>query len=236
MPQGTKWSELATATHTCGIRNDGQLFCWGSNFYGQLGIGTTEDMLTLTTAVTGTWSHVAVENSYTCAIRADHSLWCWGADQPDVKHLVPTRVDLATDWDSLAVSGNKNCAVKVTGTLWCWGTMPDGSAANTPTQIGAATDWKSIALGVARCGVKTGGTLWCWDSADALGDGSPIRYDLNGNYITAQTPTQIGTDTDWEAVTTGGPQCGLKTDGTVLCWGRRAKQVPLFATTPVVLN
>ena len=27
-------------THTCATRSDGTLWCWGSNAYGQIGIGT----------------------------------------------------------------------------------------------------------------------------------------------------------------------------------------------------
>lgn len=242
IPAGTRWTELATGYHTCGIRSDDQLFCWGRNDAGELGDGTSGNatLAPSDTPVGGTWNHVAVNGTATCAIASDHSLWCWGQDQPatpDVKHLVPTRIDLATDWDAIAMANAAEiCAIKTTGTLWCWGRMSNAAEPeyrNTPKQVGAATDWKAIALGTARCGVKTDGTLWCWDNADALGDGSPIHYDRNGDYDSALEPTQIGTATDWKAVTTGSPQCGLKTDGTVLCWGRNAKPVTGILTTPV---
>ena len=70
----------AGGDHTCGIRLDGTLWCWGDDLRGELGddsfvvsrisptqVGTDSD-----------WVVVSAGYSHTCALKSDSSLWCWG--------------------------------------------------------------------------------------------------------------------------------------------------------------
>ena len=77
---GADWADVSAAgfAHTCAIRTDHTLWCWGFNSSGQLGLGDNTDRSTPTQVGIGTdWSHVTAGDSYTCATRADHTLWCW---------------------------------------------------------------------------------------------------------------------------------------------------------------
>jgi alpha-tubulin suppressor-like RCC1 family protein len=65
--------------HTCYLRADGLIGCWGNNSYGQLGNGsTTQSSSPVTvTGLTDATQIVASGNS-TCAVKADTSVVCWG--------------------------------------------------------------------------------------------------------------------------------------------------------------
>ena len=64
------------AGHTCAIRTDSGLYCWGLNNYGQLGVGSTINQLAPTAVwYGGVWSVVRTGNTHTCGIRASGQLW-----------------------------------------------------------------------------------------------------------------------------------------------------------------
>jgi alpha-tubulin suppressor-like RCC1 family protein len=65
--------------HSCVVKPDGTLACWGDNGDGQGGTGTPG--ATLTTATAAQISGVATASSggfHTCARKGDGTLWCWG--------------------------------------------------------------------------------------------------------------------------------------------------------------
>jgi alpha-tubulin suppressor-like RCC1 family protein len=67
-------------THTCALRDDNTLWCWGGNRYGQLGTGDTLPRLTPTEV----HQHVSAAyagGAHTCVLDTDGSVWCWGNNQ-----------------------------------------------------------------------------------------------------------------------------------------------------------
>jgi hypothetical protein len=77
------WAALSTGTsHTCGVKSDGRLFCWGSGFFGKLGNGSTQDRPVPVQESTGAtdWERVAAGGGHSCAIKTDGRLFCWGAN------------------------------------------------------------------------------------------------------------------------------------------------------------
>lgn len=64
-------------THTCGVTENGAVYCWGA---GQLGNGKGEDRKTVPTLVQTslTFASVASGWGYTCALTTDGSTYCWG--------------------------------------------------------------------------------------------------------------------------------------------------------------
>jgi hypothetical protein len=174
--------------HTCAIKTNGSLWCWGYNYYGQLGIGTWLDKK-VPTQVSGTnWVTVSAGVAHTCGVKTDGTLWCCGYNEYGQLGIgtwldknAPTQVGTGTNWVSVSAGKDHTCGVKTDGTLWCWGRnnygqLGDGTTGNknVPVQV-SGTNWVSVSAGDGHtCGIKTDGTLWCWGDnlVGQLGDGT----------------------------------------------------------------
>jgi hypothetical protein len=128
---GTTWARAsAGVAHTCGLRTDGSLWCWGSNDNGRLGNGT-RGRRTSPAAVAGggTWADVTTTGEHTCALASDQSLRCWGAnpsgqlgnDTIDDQWEPALTAAPDTTWSSVGAGQRHSCGVRSEGTLWCWG-------------------------------------------------------------------------------------------------------------------
>jgi len=63
------------------ILNDGTLWSWGRNYFGQLGLGNKNDTnIPLRVDHGIDWFYVSCGYSHTAAIQEDGTLWCWGAN------------------------------------------------------------------------------------------------------------------------------------------------------------
>ena len=66
--------------HTCAVKTDHTLWCWGDNSGSRLGDGTTAAS-PVPVQVSGQatdWAAVSASDAHTCAVKTDHTLWCWG--------------------------------------------------------------------------------------------------------------------------------------------------------------
>jgi alpha-tubulin suppressor-like RCC1 family protein len=228
------WQSISLGTiHTCGVSTSSRLYCWGYNIYGRTGLGLTSGWTTALTqvGVATDWRNVDAGDIHTCATRTTGTLWCWGANTSGRTGLglssgsttTPTQVGVATDWQNVSSADAHTCATKTTGTLWCWGSNSSGKtglgttsgSTLSPTQVGAATDWQSVSAGdLHTCATKTTGTLWCWGTNT---NGKTGRGLTSGS---TSTPTQVGTDTNWQNIAVGNNHtCVTKTTGTLWCFG-----------------
>ncbi len=218
-PQTTEMQISADAgdKHVLATKNDGSLWAWGDNTYGQLGIGSTDSQSNPVQVGTDhDWAVVSAGSSHSVAVKSDGSLWAWGynyggqlGDGTSSTRLSPVRIGTSTDWKTASAGDTYTIALKNDGTLWKW-----GDYITVPTKIGTDKDWVYISAGYYHfMAIKKDGSLWgCGaNSYGQLGNGTKVD-----NYTLAK----IGNDNDWEIVSAGKNATGaIKEDGSLWLWG-----------------
>lgn len=218
--------------HTCALKTDGSVWCWGENEFGQLGDGTLtqRNAPTAVDALSSDVTALAAGYKFTCALKTDGSAWCWGlnssgqlGDGTTVNRSVPTAVSgLSSGVTAMAGGWTHACALKADGSVWCWGVNAHGQVGDgTQTQRLIPVAVNGLGSGVAslsagsefNCVRKTDGSVWCW----GRGDGGQL-----GNTPTNDSWVPLAvTGLDSVAVVTVGYShaCVLKNDDSVWCWG-----------------
>ncbi len=231
----TTWRSVAAGNaHSLALRQDGTLYAWGDNRYGQLGNGTTTRQLTPTPAGgSATWQSIATGAlaSHSAGLRTDGTLYTWGRNANGelgagfTQQLMPLQVGPPTTWQGLGAGSNSTFGLRPDGTLWTWGDNPNGQLGTdsnfeqpTPTQVGTATTWRQVSIGYWHmAAVRQDGTLWAW------GDNQMGELGLGTTIFNLRTPVQVGTDTNWRSVSAGHfATFGIRTDGTLWAWGSNA--------------
>lgn len=219
-------------SHTCALKNDGTVVCWGSNQYGQLGDGTTTNRLT-PVAVSGLSGVTDLQSGgkYTCALTSGGLMKCWGynasgqlGDGTVVSKSAPTTVPGLTGIASMSVGPNSACAMSG-GYAYCWGNNSSGQLGDgTTTQRISPTYAASInSLGLASvamatshaCALTKTNLVRCWgfNGNGELGIGSTT------NSVSPVAPGGQPSATYKSVYTMHAKTFAVKTDGTVLGWG-----------------
>lgn len=71
----------SSSNHTCFVREGGQVYCWGGNVYGQLGVGDTTPRgaaVPVGSLVQKPVERVAVGPLHSCALTRAGQVYCWG--------------------------------------------------------------------------------------------------------------------------------------------------------------
>jgi hypothetical protein len=79
-PEGVSFTAITVGVfYACALSSSGQAYCWGSNWYGQLGDGTTVQRLTPTAVRGGRFSAIRAGTHHTCALEQGTGRpFCWG--------------------------------------------------------------------------------------------------------------------------------------------------------------
>ncbi len=205
-------------------------------------------------AQTHSWKFVTTGDGTTYAIDQDGTLWSWGWNESgqmgigggENKISVPTQVGTDKDWKAAYAGQAYAFFIKENGTLWAVGDNSNGVSGvgdgatthKAPTQVGTDSDWKTVScsrfFGHTALAIKNDGTLWGW------GDGRLGQLGI-GTYSSPATPKQVGTDSDWAAVSLGNSfTIALKKDGSLWGWGSNVNKTLFnnkkYCPSPVALG
>jgi alpha-tubulin suppressor-like RCC1 family protein len=97
----TSWvAASAGEKHSAAISTTGQLFTWGRNNYGQLGVGDTIHRSSPVQVGTSSWVSVACGQAHTIAVKIDGTIWAWGRGRQGETGLSTNTLNIVTDTSS----------------------------------------------------------------------------------------------------------------------------------------
>lgn len=191
--RGTRWRAVDVGQgHVCAIRDNGELYCWGRNVNGELGIGsnTIQFRVPMRVGAESDWTAVSASQHHSCGVRGNGALLCWGHNgsfevgspdrDTDLREPFSPSADL--DWVEVGVGWFHTCARKRDQQLYCVGRAIEGQlGVMSEAELSALTAvrmpdrYSRVALGnFHSCALDAAGALYCWGANNAgqlgLGD------------------------------------------------------------------
>jgi hypothetical protein len=200
--------------HTCALRPDGSVDCWGNN-----GLGQAEDQ-------PGPYTQISAGNVHTCALTPSGAVDCWG------NNGLGQAEDQPGPYTHVSAGGIHTCALTSAGAVECWGDNMYGQAGDHPgPYIQVSANF------LHTCALTSAGAVECWGN-NAFGQGSSqpgpyTQVSAGSLHSCALTPGGAvdcwGENSSFQAIDQPGPyieagtgynhSCALTPGGAIECWG-----------------
>lgn len=221
----SNWASVAAgSSHTCGLRKDGTVLCWGCG-ESESGLGSDHGQCN---APLGSFKSVTVSHFRSCAMGLDDTVSCWGLTESEDPSVETYQLLQDGDWasfaidqsgmmhhwnciegstvdcspparvlDDVSVGMDHACGIDSAGSPTCWGCAMPG------INIGQCTPPKALfseidSYSSTNCGVRADGNIQCWGRTSGVVSGSFIDVDVGAL-----------------------SSCGIQSDNTLLCWNYR---------------
>jgi alpha-tubulin suppressor-like RCC1 family protein len=234
-----RWRSVAVGwDHACALSQQGRVYCWGGNPFGELGSGARRMFTTAVApvAVAGgrVFAEVHVGERHTCALEPDGTPWCWGLlantgagewSETQYARAVPERVRFPGRFSRLSVGFNHSCGLDPQGLAYCWGnnfsgqlgigTRDDGRL--QPTRVATALRFSEISIrSLTSCGLTTEGAAYCW------GTNQPPVVGHDAQRLWYELPEPVSGGHRFIELAASGVLCGRDVEKRTWCWGAGA--------------
>ena len=193
-------------SHACGVTASGAAYCWGFNWTGQLGDGSTVRRAT-PVVVSGGLQFATLSAGYyhTCGITSDSLAYCWGLNGDGQLGVATT-------------TGPESCITSSWGPISC---------STVPALIASPLRWSDISASGQlghTCALTPDGAAYCWgtNSSSQLGTGGatgPGECRLS-NPSCSPNPLPVAGGLVFARVSAGaGHTCAVTVTNIAYCWG-----------------
>jgi len=224
------------ASHACALDGGGSAWCWGWNYWGQLGFEPLEGLdygAPMLADGARSYTSISSGDSHTCAIEANGDAWCWGlngsgqlgVDEGEERvpgSYAPVPVGGFHAFVAISAGGDHTCALDGAGAAWCWGGNFNGQAGvagewevRSPAAVPGGHVFTTISATLSStCALDEDGAAWCWGANDqgTLGDGG-------SNFESSDPVAVVGGHSFVALAGSASHYCGLTADGEAWCWG-----------------
>jgi alpha-tubulin suppressor-like RCC1 family protein len=249
-PVGTPVQEASMASdwvdvkvgypYVTGLKSDGTIWSWGSNYFGGFGTAVSEESTTAPVQEsTKADDWVAIDAlSTTTAVKKDGTMWFWGGSEIDFVSSLKSRAvagkggpsyypvespmqepSLSSDWVK-PFAGISMGGLKYDGSIWSFGSgtscvFGNGLCEDSLEMVQESTKgtgWVDVkSIGTVIYAINSDGSLWGW--------GQNYDGELGTGYglLRLFEPTLYDKKTFVKTDGNSGMVCGLEEDGDIWC-------------------
>ena len=230
---GSYTTVSAGHTHSCGVRTDGEIECWGDNKWGKatppaglywftaVSTGADHSCGLSDTGVVECWGRndkgeggysgkysftaISAGRAHTCVLHRNGEITCRGENESGQAPYAPsgTYTAVSAGWDH-------TCVLRESGEVQCWGVkdLDDRYRVRRLTFEPPKASFRAVSAGRRyACGLlTTDGRIVCWGE-HGEGRTSPDNLLPAGSF---------------SAISVGQHSCALRNNGEIECWGENS--------------